>query len=231
MEKVLKVVMVVLLIAMVCALSYICVMSIMTPIKFDEQKELREKEVVKHLIDIRKVEVEFKNQKGHYTASADSLIDFIKNGRVPVVMKEGTLTDEQLNDGLTEAKAVAIVAKGNKKEIEAAGLVGFRRDTTYVSVYKTLFEAEMPIEEVENIFVIPFSENNQRFEINVARFTNASGIEMSLFEAKASYRSYLGDLNKQEVDNLIDTKNKLDKYPGLQVGDVNEPNNNAGNWE
>ena len=54
---------------------------------------------------------------------------------------------------------------------------------------------------------------------------------MSLFEAKAGYESYLGDLNRQELANLIDSKNKIDKYAGLQVGSVSEPNNNAGNWE
>ena len=48
--------------------------------------------------------------------SADTLIKFIKNGQMPVVLKVGTLTDQQLNDGLTEAKAIAIVRKGNQKD-------------------------------------------------------------------------------------------------------------------
>ena len=145
-------------------------------------------------------------------------------------MKEGTLTDEQLQNGLTEAKATAIVRKGNAKEIASFGLQNFRRDTTYVSVYENLFKNDYTLENVAEIFDVPYSESD-KFEINTTTYTNASGIPMSLFEAKAPYESYLKDLDRQELANLIDAKNKLDKYAGLQVGSIVEPNNNAGNWE
>ena len=63
-------------------------------------------------------------------------------------------------------------------------------------------------------------------------FTNeASGITIPLFEARAPYDSYLSDLNRQELVNLKDKRSKLNKYVGLKVGSVDEPNNNAGNWE
>jgi hypothetical protein len=52
-----------------------------------------------------------------------------------------------------------------------------------------------------------------------------------LFEASAAYTTYLYDLNRQEMLNAIDLQKKLEKFPGLQVGSVLEPNNNAGNWE
>ena len=100
----------------IAVLGYFCVMSILTPIKFNEQSALREKAVVKNLIDLRKAQIEYKNQTGKYAVSADTLIKFIKNGQMPVVLKVGTLTDQQLNDGLTEAKAIAIVRKGNQKD-------------------------------------------------------------------------------------------------------------------
>ena len=31
--------------------------------------------------------------------------------------------------------------------------------------------------------------------------------------------------------NAIDIQEKFDKFPGLKIGSVLEPNNNAGNWE
>ena len=43
----------------------------MTPIRFEEAKNKREKEIIQRLIDIRKVELEFKDQKGHFTADFD----------------------------------------------------------------------------------------------------------------------------------------------------------------
>ena len=230
MEKVIRIIVRTLLLGSIVFLGYLCVMSILTPIKFEEERNLREKVVIKRLIDIRKVQVEFKNQKGHYTASIDTLVSFIKDGKVAVVMKEGTLTDEQLQNGLTEAKATAIVRKGNAKEIASFGLQNFRRDKTYVSVYENLFKNDYTLENVAEIFDVPYSESD-KFEINTTTYTNASGIPMSLFEAKAPYESYLKDLDRQELANLIDAKNKLDKYAGLQVGSIIEPNNNAGNWE
>jgi hypothetical protein len=54
---------------------------------------------------------------------------------------------------------------------------------------------------------------------------------MSLFQAQADYKTYLWDLDQQEVANKIDDKKQQEKYPGLQVGDATEANNNAGNWE
>jgi hypothetical protein len=52
-----------------------------------------------------------------------------------------------------------------------------------------------------------------------------------IFEIRAHYNTYLHDLNKQELVNLIDKEQKLDHYPGLKVGSIDAPNNNAGNWE
>lgn len=218
------------LVVAIVFLAYISVMSILTPIHFDEERAAREKVIITNLINIRKAQIEFKNQNGRYTASCDTLVDFIKNGRMPVVLKEGTLTDEQLQNGLTEAKALKIVQSGNKKEIAANGLENFRRDTTYVSVSESLF-ADLTPEQVEQIVVVPYS-GGQKFEMETATHTNStSGITVPLFEARAPYDMYLSDLNRQELANLKDEKKQLEKYPGLKVGSIQEPNNNAGNWE
>ena len=107
----------------------------------------------------------------------------------------------------------------------------FRRDTSYISVYESLFAEDYTIDKLEQIVIIPFS-NGQKFEFDTSMFTNeASGITIPLFEARAPYDSYLHDLNRQELINLKDKRTKLNKYTGLKVGSVNEPNNNAGNWE
>jgi len=206
-------------------------MSILTPIRFDEQRTLREKAIVQNLINIRKAQIEFKNQNGRYTASTDTLVDFVINGKMPVVLKEGTLTDEQLLAGLTEAKALKIVKSGNKKEIQTNGLENFRRDTSYVSVYESLFADILTQDQVKKMVVVPFSKG-QKFEMETCMFKNAtSGIIIPLFEARTSYDVYLSDLNRQELVNLNDEQTKLEKYNGLKVGSVKEPNNNAGNWE
>ncbi len=221
----------ILLTVAIIAMSYLCVTSITTPIEFEKEQVKRENAIIKNLVEIRKAQVEFKNQYGRYIPTTDSIVDFIKNGKVAVVLKEGTLSDEQLKNGLTEAKAVAIIAKGNKKEIASNGLENFRRDTSYVSVYESFFADRYSLEDIEDIVIVPFS-GGKKFIVKSNPYTNAkTGITVPLFEAAAPYDYYLNDLNRQELINLKDKKEKLGMYLGLKVGSIVEPNNNAGNWE
>jgi hypothetical protein len=106
-----------LLVVAICVMGYLCVESIMGPIRFDQQREIREKATIARLIDIRKAQIEYRNIYGSYTASFDTLIDFVKNGKLPFVVKVGSLTDKQLEDGLTEKKAMAILKKGKKMRL------------------------------------------------------------------------------------------------------------------
>jgi len=221
----------ILLVASIGLLSYMCVMSIVTPIKFDETKTAREKVIIQRLIDIRTAEVEYKNQKGVYTDSFPELFNFLKTAKKKTVLKEGSLSDKQLEAGLTEAAAARIVRKGNKAEIIANGLENFRRDTAYLDLIEAIFPEKYTIETIEQLAEIPFS-NNEKFTLKVNNeYYNATNIKIPLFEASAAYTTYLYDLNRQEMLNAIDLQKKLEKFPGLQVGSVLEPNNNAGNWE
>ena len=156
-------------------LVYICYGSIMGPINFDKEKKVREDAIIARLIDIRKAQQEYRTvHAGAYTASFDSLIDFVKTAKLPFIMKVGALTDDQLNNGMTEKKAM---------------------------------------------------------ELAIRKVSTKSGAPLNLFQAQVSYDVYLSDLNRQELINLKDTQEKLGKYCGLRVGDIEQPNNNAGNWE
>lgn len=209
-------------------LLWVCYSSIMGPINFDETKDAREKAVIARLIDIRKAQTEYRTQHGgKYTDNFDSLIDFIKNGKLPFIKKVGVLSDEQLEKGMTEAKAVAIVRSGDAAAIAANGLQGFRRDTVWVNVIDTIFGGSFAADSIK---FIPFS-NGKIFEMAVRSDTTDKGQPLNLFEARADYDTYLSDLDKQELINLKDMQTKLFKYCGLKVGDIESPNNNAGNWE
>ncbi len=221
----------ILLFAAIAVLSYLTIMSIMTPIKFESEKDRREKEVIQSLIDIRSAMVEYKDQKGQFVAGLDTIIDFLKTGKKKMVLKEGTLTELQLVAGLTEAKAVEIVKRGDAKEITENGLENFRRDTAYVELIEALYGDRYTLETIDKLQYIPYSDN-VKFEVAVNNwFFGANNVVIPLMEVKAPYESYLNDVNRQETLNIIDLQKKLEKYPGLKVGSVEEPNNNAGNWE
>ena len=214
------------------ALVYVCYGSIMGPINFENAKDAREKEVIARLIDIRKAQVEFRNtHEGKYTASFDTLIDFVKTAKLPFVKKEGALTDEQLEKGMTEKKAMKLIEKakktGNWKEVEKEGLMNFKRDTMWVSVLDTIYPKGF---NADSLRYVPFG-NGKQFEMASRQDTTKSGAPLNLFQAQTPYDTYMGDLDKQQLINLKDLQSKLGKYCGLRVGDIEQPNNNAGNWE
>ena len=234
-------------------LAYICVDSVVTPIQFEETRAAREEAVVKNLIHIRTAEVEFKNTHGRFIADPDSLILFLKNTPKKEVLKEGSLTEKQLEKGMTEHKAVKIIEKAkakamsklktddpevlyayiweNDKDVKDNELQGFRRDTILENMIATIFKGEFNEDNIDQITYIPYSEN-LRYEIEVNdEYKTSQGIHVPLFEARAPYETYLADQDKQELVNLIDKEKKLDHYPGLKVGSIDAPNNNAGNWE
>lgn len=234
-------------------MCYFCVTSVTTPIKFENTRAQREVAVIKHLVDLRTAEVEFHHQNGRFTANYDSLLTFLKTAPKKEVMKEGSLTDKQLEAGLTEAKAVKILNEAKKKALKknqfenndalytyiwendkdviSNGLAGFRRDTIESNMIQSLYKGEYDEKSIDQIVTIPFSEG-KRFEIETNNdYKTSQGIRVPLFEARAPFESYLGDLNEQELVNLVDREQKLEHYPGLKVGDIYSPNNNAGNWE
>ena len=234
-------------------MAYFCATSVTTPIKFENKRAEREVVVIKHLVDLRTAEVEYHHQKGVFTASADTLLMFLKTAPKKEVLKEGSLTDKQLEAGLTEHKAIKILNEAKKKALKknqfenedalyayiwendkdviSNGLAGFRRDTIELNMLQSLYKGEYDENTINAIVEIPFS-NGQKFEMEVNNdYKTSQGIRVPLFEARAPFESYLGDLNKQELVNLIDREQKLDHYAGLKVGDVFAPNNNAGNWE
>ena len=167
------------------ALAYVCYGSIMGPINFDNERKAREKEVIARLIDIRKAQIEWRQlHEGKYTADFDSLIDFVKTAKLPFVKKEGSLTDAQLEAGMTEKKAMKLIEKakktGNWREVEKEGLMNFKRDTMWVSVLDTIFPKGF---NPDSMKYVPFG-NGKTFEMETRSDTTKSGAPLNLFQAQ-----------------------------------------------
>ena len=207
-----KVTLKILLAVAVVLLAYMCYRSIMGPIEFKDERDRRENLIKARLIDIRKAQIEYKNIHKVHAANFDELSKFLKDEKLPFLIKEGVLTDEQLEKGMTEKEAV-------KK-----GLI--RRDTVWVSAVDTLFGKGYNVDDLRNV-----PGANVQFTMDTATLTSGSGYTVKVFQCGVLYDDYLGDLNKQEVYNLKDKASKMGKYAGLRVGSVEEINNNAGNWE
>ena len=189
-----------------------CYKSVTGPIEYDDQKTIRDNAIIARLIEIRKAQIEYKNMYKTHAGSFDDLEKFLNTDKLPFLIKEGVLTDEQLEKGMTEQEAV-------KK-----GLI--RRDTVWVTAVDTLFGSGYNVDDMRNV-----PGANVQFSMDTATLTSGSGYTVKVFQCGVLYDDYLGDLDKQLVYNLKDKAEKMNKYQGLRVGSIEEINNNAGNWE
>jgi len=197
-------------------LAYLVYSTILNPIDFNTEQDLRYSSVIESLKNIRKAEVAFKDVNGRFTASWDTLAVFVKNGTLPLVKKIGSLTDEQLEAGMTEREAIS------------KGLI--IRDTVRVAVLDSLFGKTY---KVDRMRYIPFTKD-ETFFLGTNVITTGSGVQVAVFEARAHNSQILSELQdrfKQEIINLNEKRRLDGKYPGLKVGSLTETNNSAGNWE
>ncbi|MGB5988162.1 MAG: hypothetical protein WBG43_00255 [Marinifilaceae bacterium] len=197
--------------------GYLCVMSIVRPTEFNKVKKQRYEKVIQNLKDIRTAQVAYKDANGSYTSSFDTLIDYVKNDSMKFIRAIGSLSDEQLEAGMTEREAV-------KK-----GLIF--RDTIRIAALDTLFGKDYKIDELR---YVPYSNNTEEFKMATGEIKTASGMEIKVFEASVRnfviFKNIL-DEYKDEILEFNGEKKRLDKFMGLKVGNVEEANNNVGNWE
>jgi len=188
----------------VLVLGYIIYTSIQEPVVFEKQRKYRETIAIERLKDIRTLQVAYKTKYNKFTGSLDSLIDFYNNGIITVVKQVGSLDDS--------------LAVAQKRVF---------RDSIRIAVKDTLLKR--PGFVIDSIAIIPLS-GGQKIEMK-AIIGKVSGVDVPLFEASIPFDILLKGLNRQLVVNLNSERVNTERYPGLRVGSIEAPNNNAGNWE
>lgn len=175
-------------------------------LEFEDAFASRQKEVVQRLKDIREAERAYKRNYNKYTGSFDTLIMFLKND---------TLVYEKAMGSLDDSVAVA------------KGLV--KTEKFKIAIKDTIFSGRNV--NFDDLRLVPFGEGTQ-FELGATVIKTESSVIVPVFEAKTPFYVFLTSLNAdQEIINLVDRYTTMDKYPGLKVGSLTTPNNDAGNWE
>ena len=213
----------------IIALAYAIVASVQEPVKFEKEKSAREKVAVQRLKDIRTLQVAFKSKYGRYAPTMDSLAWFYNEDVIVVSMQIGS-ADDSLAVATTKAlkkKNPKITGEQMMKMYEAGekNLV-FSIDQE-IRVKDTLLKR--PDFVMDSIGIIPFSGG--RAVAMKAVIKKVSGVDVPLFEAGMPYEYLLSGMNHQLLVNLWHERTNQSRYPGLKVGSVDNPNNNAGNWE
>lgn len=212
-----KLIIQIILAGIIIFLGYKCYNSIMIPQRFTEIKKQRYERITQRLKDIRTAQDAYKGVYGVYTGSFDTLIHFIKYDSVKRVRSIGSLSDEDLEKGITEAQAI--------KEGKII------RDTIKVGALESVFSEDYPIDDLR---YVPFTKRKHQFKMGASTIYTDSGIEVPIFEARVSNMVIFEDIRGEYNDQLLEEngeRKRLNKYPGLKVGDLKEANNNIGNWE
>ncbi len=208
-----KTVIQVILVAAIMVLGYLLYESIMNPIRFNKEKNKRERATIQRLRDIRTAQVAFKAEYGRFTSSFDTLINFVKSDSFSVIKAIGSIPDTLAEQGMTE------------KEALKQGLI--QRDTIKLSVLDSLFYHRYPIDSLR---YVPYT-NKKEFKLGTNVLNTASGVQVKVFEAKVPYDILLAGLDMQLIINYKEERKMISGYAGLKVGSLTEATNNAGNWE
>ncbi|MCF8335519.1 MAG: hypothetical protein K9H65_02845 [Bacteroidales bacterium] len=207
-----KTVLQIILAIVIIGLGYGLYKSIQTPIEFRQVKQQRYDATIQKLKNIRTAQLAYKDEYGTFTGSFDTLIDFVNNDSLRVVKAIGRIPDKMLEQGMTEQEAL------RKGIIE--------RDTIRISVKDSLFGPDF---NANLLWKVPYT--NDTFQLG-AKTVESGNVNVDVFEAKVHNDVLLHDQNEQLVINLNERMSKKqNKFPGVKVGDLEEPNNNAGNWE
>lgn len=238
----------------VCALGLVaaCFYSIYSDIAFDEEKAAREKIVIARLMDIRNAEEQYKMTFGEYCGTIDSLIDFVKNGKtVDKIIKDGELTDDQLEAGMTEREAVAKgLIKRDTVWMTAAEKLGISnpdsmkyvpigrpangtftvvRSTFDPSVYDTIYQGIIELRKKAQ-----FNMKSNEFDMLVEFRARLDDYMDGMSEKKIkNLKADLKKRHRNRAELMLDNEDQTDgEWYGLRIGDLEDTNNKmAGNWE
>ena len=233
MNKAVKIIIEILLALAAVGLVYAIYNSVMKPVNFNKEKARRQEVAVQRLKDIRTLQVAFKGVNNRFTGDIDSLINFYNTGKMDIVMQVGSNDDSLAVENTARVKKAFKNLK--KDELNAKFMELYKQGqklvfsiSTPIAVKDTLFHSRENF-CVDSLAFIPFS-GGQKVEME-SLVKTVSGVQVPLFEARMPWKALLKGMDNQLRINLDAECEDQNRYPGLQVGSVNQPNNNAGNWE
>lgn len=195
------------LIAGILVLAYLVYNSVHQVTSFNNEEKYRKEVVVEKMKYIRDIQSAYKAKYKKYSSSWDTLMQFIREDSLPVVLKEGNVPDS-----LTEMQALEM------------GLV--TRDTSFISAKDSLFHPDKHDYKMAQIPLIPFSTKGGEVPADTFKLKagtiDRSNISVPVFELIAPKESYLKGMNEDLIGR--------DKSIDLKLGSMEEATTD-GNWE
>lgn len=186
----------------IIVLGYVLYGSIMKPVRFQDEVNRRNAQIANRMKDIRTAQTLYKQFNNAYTGSFDTLIDFLKTGKIPVVKMVADPNDTTFTRTINDT-------------------VGF------INIADSLYSKRTNF-KIEDLAVIPHSDG-RRFEMKTSKI-DKGGVMVSVMEILVPYDYYLFDMDRQYVVNLAERQKNINKFPGIKMGSLQEASTD-GNWE
>ena len=185
----------------IVVLIYLIYTVIMSPVKFEKEHNKRKDIVVQKMKDIRSIQAVYMSMNGKYCSTFDSLITFVKEGKMPIVKLTARPGDSTFTNPI--------------------------RDTVgSVSIKDSLFGKRKDF-NIDGLANIPFSNTGNvpydKFEMTVS-VVNKGNVNVNVIEVFAPKDAYLKGLDYKKHSNLVKPEE------GLRFGSQTEPTTD-GNWE
>lgn len=197
------------LIIIIILLSFLLYRSIIQPIRFNRERDIREEAAISRLIDIRKAQHAFKDVYNRYTDNFDTLIDFIQQDSFKIQRKTGSYNPDEMDEN------------------EAVNLRLVKISLTPVSVRDSLFSDR---KNIKFIRYVPYTDQEE-FQMDAGQIITPSGFVVNVVEVSVLYETLLNGMNQHLVANYVNERERITGFPGLKIGSMVEVTNNSGNWE
>jgi hypothetical protein len=205
----------VLFVLVIIILGYLIVESIMEPIRFNQEVEVRELATIDKLIDIREAQKAYKDVYKKYAGNFDTLEAFIDTGHFTVIKAIGTIPEEWLDElGFEKAREKAL----------SEGIIS--RESTLVPVKDSLFSHSY---ETNSMRMVPYTDRVE-FTMESGELLTSSNLTVQVVEVSVLYDVLLNGMDKQLVVNYKDERDKIVGFTGLKFGSLEE-GTLTGNWE
>jgi hypothetical protein len=190
-------------------------LSIMEPVKFDNEYTKRRDACAEKLKAIRTLEDAYKITYGCYTGSFDTLFNRLLNEDSMKVVNKNINYDKIPEDvdinEMTEGDAIK------------AGYIS--RVVEYVNPIDNLRKNKkfaLSNEEIKNLRYVPYPRD-KKYDFDLqAGFIEKSGYQMPVFECLVKMEDLLSDLDHQLVINKIAELEQNHRFPGWKVGDMTQ---------
>jgi len=187
-------------------LAWVVYSSIMDPIKFQEEKQIRYTDAIGNLIDVRNSEIAYKSLNGKFANNWDKLVEFIDTAKYTLVSRRDT----------SYMAYDKVYRMDRLKEEIIIDTLGF------VPVKDSLFKSS---DRYKTMMVVPHTDGI-KFELKTA-VIDKNGIKVPVFVARVKKADLLNGMDEQLVTEAIDAFDVKGEY--LQVGDL-EQSSVSGNW-